>query len=197
MPRKKNLAKRKRVRRVIEKGLSRHPKCSMKLLSGVLNDLQVDSDISPLDLQRGVNEYVDVRTPVGKLVDVVDLPLKNGRTYKWPVANPFALLWVLCSGGAHFALFLQEFLGGIRSSISLYTDETTPGNNMRPDTVRKMVCVYHIHGIPLLVSFQRQRLVSLWVHAVLDYISYPVAILARLLNNAAASLLCIVANCCP
>ena len=77
------------------------------------------------------------------MLRTVQVPLKTGGTFSWLVANPFALLWVL-GKGPHFGRFLKEHIGDITSRLAFYSDETTPGNVLRPDVAnrRKVQCIY-------------------------------------------------------
>jgi len=89
---------------------------------------------------------LDQNTPYGPLIEVIDLPLEGGECHKWSICNPFALLFVLCGLCCKFAKFLQEiadYSSGVASmKLIYYTDEETPGNQLRPDNSRKTQCHY-------------------------------------------------------
>ena len=95
-------------------------------------------------MMRHVKEVLHKSTPVGRLLRKVDLPLTDGTLFPWLVANPAALLYTLCSNSAHYAHFCQQLLGQGESRISIYSDEATPGQCLRPDAanILKQQCVY-------------------------------------------------------
>ena len=51
------------------------------------------------------------------------------------VSNPFALLWAASAVQPKFGRFSMRHTRG-QATIAFYTDETTPGNNLRPDKGR-------------------------------------------------------------
>ncbi len=95
-------------------------------------------------LCKDLEKDLDISTPVGTLLRTVRLPLRTGGTYAWMVANPLALIWILCGNSAAFGRFVQEHLGHLKSRIAVNSDETTPGNNLGPNVnkARKMQCIY-------------------------------------------------------
>jgi len=89
-------------------------------------------------------DYCDITTPYGNLISIVSLPLEDETAdpYQWPIVNPFAFLYVMCLKSVRFAAFLKKCVGGGVAGIVLYTDETTPGNQLRPDSRGDIQCFY-------------------------------------------------------
>lgn len=99
-------------------------------------------------LKRDVEKYLDIKTPYGDLLVRVPIPQKIGPPYEWLVVNPFALVYAKCKRSEKWANFVyscfrQESADTVTGHLALYTDETRPGNQRRPDMVRDTQCVYY------------------------------------------------------
>ena len=85
-------------------------------------------------------------TPYGTLGKIINIPLKAGGTLEWLMICPLALLFTMCDICSEFAKLLQRvatYSAGIAHlTLIYYTDETTPGNQVRPDNRRKVQCHY-------------------------------------------------------
>jgi hypothetical protein len=129
-----NFAKCKKI-------LGKHTDIPIKVLDKVAKELGCDT--GQASMARAIRgELADVHTPLGNLIITVDVPMVGEEPLPWVCINPLALLYYCCLRSAHFAKFFSKHLGGILSSLTLYTDETTPGNVLRPDMARKIQCVY-------------------------------------------------------
>ena len=83
-------------------------------------------------------------TPYGELTCSLDLPLEAGGTMKIELNNPFAWLHHASTLSAEFGTFLATHLcqaNGALANIVLWSDETVPGNQLRPSTSRKFESV--------------------------------------------------------
>ena len=85
---------------------------------------------------------LQAHTPYGPLITEVELEFSNGPPQKWPIVNPFALLYVLCSVCPLYLNFARRCIGEDMGNIILYTDETTPGNQLHVDQQRELCCFY-------------------------------------------------------
>ncbi len=92
---------------------------------------------------RDVHAAVDIDTPFGKLIQKGELPLANGGTHSFTYCDPAALMFHLCSTCARFAALVENCTADGPAGLVLYTDETTPGNQMRPDSSREVMCLYY------------------------------------------------------
>ena len=118
---------------------------SYRQLAGILNTLAPADDgggAGRKTLARMVDRCVVVTTPLGDLWSEMDVPLANGRSLKLPYANPFVLLYHMFSTSMEFAMFLKHLVAGVVAGVVIYTDETTPGNLLRPDHSRELFTVY-------------------------------------------------------
>eukprot|EP00959_Pyramimonas_sp_CCMP1952_P433739 9082724-Pyramimonas_sp.AAC.1 len=100
------------------------------------------------ELRQELLRTLDVVTPVGSILQRSTLNLASGEVFVLDHVRPQALLYTLCAQSAHFAAFfkrcLQESNSG--SGFLLYTDETTCGNQLRPDSRRKCQAMYFTHS---------------------------------------------------
>ena len=84
-------------------------------------------------------------TPYGPLVDEVTVPAHTEKgSVQLEIANPFAMLFLLVKANLRFDALLQRCRpsDGSPCSVAMYTDETTPGNPLRPDKSREAEVVY-------------------------------------------------------
>ena len=84
-------------------------------------------------------------TPYGTVCEEIALPLKEGGEIKLYCNNPFALLYAACARSKKFGTFLEKHLSvkdGKLAEIVFYADETTPGNQLRPDKGRSYEAIF-------------------------------------------------------
>lgn len=95
-------------------------------------------------LARALGEYVDIDTPYGPLVSSIPCPHADGTgVFEWPIANPFALLWVICQRNPVYADFIKECVGERPlGRLMLYNDGTTPGGQIVNWRNREITCWY-------------------------------------------------------
>jgi len=76
----------------------------------------------------------------------VALPLQNGTTFRWPIANLSLLLPLALKECDGFATMFAEMMGIVGHArpwrLILYFDEVTPGNVISPDNRRKSYAFY-------------------------------------------------------
>lgn len=80
-----------------------------------------------------------------KISLTLDLPLKDGSTFKWEVGRPDLMLAYFCSESDHFRdamLAATTEAGAEPLGAILYLDEVVPGNILKPDNKRKFWAVY-------------------------------------------------------
>lgn len=71
-------------------------------------------------------------TPFGPVRCAMDIPDVSGGAVTVHYNNPFALLWAVCERSKAFGTFLERWLRN-GANLIIYSDETTPGNQKRPD----------------------------------------------------------------
>ena len=94
-------------------------------------------------LGKELSETANRSTPYGQLLDKMTIEVE-GAPFVWWYVNPFALLYSFCELSAVFCSLLRAAgtsAGGL-IRICLYTDEMTPGNNLRCDQGRRIQCIY-------------------------------------------------------
>eukprot|EP00973_Karenia_brevis_P024784 3416706-Karenia_brevis.AAC.1 len=111
------------------------PSTSLRTLGNVTS--QTHQDVS-----RALDEYKQVATPYGLLICDTELQLLNGGVHKWSYLNPFAVLFLLCQNVEYFNMVAQYLTGSIAGML-LYCDETNPGDPLRPDMARQVMCFYY------------------------------------------------------
>ena len=87
-------------------------------------------------------ELAHIETPMGPVIQSLELELTDNTTYSWAYINPWAFLYHLCMINAQFFEFLRSCFDGMPACVALYTDDTTPGNVVRPIQSRKTCCIY-------------------------------------------------------
>ena len=80
---------------------------------------------------------------MGKLLQTMELPLEDGKVHAWTYADPTTLLYIMCSRSRNFADLMASSCSEGSAGCVLYSDETTPGNQLRPDSARESLCIYH------------------------------------------------------
>ena len=97
-------------------------------------------------LHEEIENALDQTTPYGPLVQTRSIAKDTtGEHYTWHHTNPFALMWTLCNLSPQFAHFMKrcyESTAPVRRKLALYNDETTPGNQKRPDNSRQLQAIY-------------------------------------------------------
>ena len=140
-------------------------KLSLRQLSAVLRG-STDDGWKNDKIRRELRKQVDRHTPRGPLLVELRVPRINGLPdLQWLVCNPFALLHILVTESPSFRSLLLHSLvssgDSYRGALALYSDETTPGNQLRPDKSTELQCVYWC--IPQLPDWFRVRELG-WFH---------------------------------
>ena len=119
-----------------------------RALQRFLQSTGFDENVTRQQLQAEVDSVLDITTPYGKLVETMHLDsVEEGPATQVPLhyANPFALVWHLCILIPRFAHFLNRCYEQAAKKLrktALYTDEATPGNQLRPDNSRQVQNIY-------------------------------------------------------
>ena len=93
-------------------------------------------------LGKKLRGQVEQKTPYGDLLKKIEIITDTG-TKTLQYVCPHAWLYHVCSASIVFGQFLaQQFGQGLPGSICIYSDEVTPGNNLRPDKGRQFLAVY-------------------------------------------------------
>ena len=139
---------------------------SLAKLSEFLNNSEefAGRTLKRKELQKEVERSLKIDTPYGSVIETVSLDVYEGDAIAWPVINPMALLYVFCEENPDFGSLLQQS-GKKLFHISLYSDETCPGNTLHPDTTKMLQCVYWT--IQELPSWYRNRKSGWWHFSVL------------------------------
>lgn len=85
--------------------------------------------------------HSEIQTPYGPIVQCMDLPLST-ENFAWNFISPFAVLYHICRISPPFASLVQTHLQSQTNNLILYFDETRPGNVLRVDSGRLVMCVY-------------------------------------------------------
>ena len=135
------------------------PKLSLRQLSTMLRGSTTDGWKND-KIRRELMKKVDRYTPYGPLLVELRVPLIDGLPdLQWLVCNPFALLHIFVTESPSFRSLLLHSLvssgDSYRGGLTLYCDETTPGNQKRHDLDNELQCVYWC--IPQLPDWFRAR----------------------------------------
>lgn len=84
--------------------------------------------------------HLDIHTPVGSLLQTLELDTIDGGSYTFQHVNPCALLFILCDRSRRFAKLLTGLMMPL--TLLLSTDATTPGNQLHPDQPRQSDCIW-------------------------------------------------------
>ena len=128
--------------------LKNAPGISHRTLLKILNDDPAAEAHEHLDrniLTKELDRVTQVYTPYGPVIDFMELPLEDGATHSWCHVNPFALLWEMCKRSAGFrAIMEKEYKNACDEvrTLAFYSDEATPGNQLRPDNKNQIQCLY-------------------------------------------------------
>ena len=129
-----------------------------KLSSG---DVPVDElGHSRWSISRAVQADVSIPTAQGSLLSTIDLPMKDGSTFKWDVVDPAALLCWLCQMSSAFQAAFSNIHERCPSnhkrpwSIIVYLDEATPGNLNRGQLLSPSPPILYKPTSPGLTTYQ-------------------------------------------
>lgn len=125
--------------------LGRRKFVSQSALSELLKELkdlpQLPEATSRSTLKRARDDKVSGQTPLGPLFVDTQLPTEDGE-FKCRMVHPGALLWHLCFNCSSFWTYLESLMVRKPSTemcpwcITLYSDEVSPGNQLKPDNRR-------------------------------------------------------------
>ena len=118
---------------------------SLSTLAEVIGTLQKGEDVccTAKTISRDLQACLDIHTPYGYLIQKAPLQLDNGKTYDWSYCNPAALLHIGCNKSRRLASLVEASSATNPAELILYNDETTPGNQLRPDNAREQMCMYY------------------------------------------------------
>ena len=133
----------KRQRKALD--LREHHYISARALATVakhikLNGLPDATSRSSLGRQR--HDSVDIDTPFGKIIQLIDCKTKKGGTIKLPFLHPLAILWVACKYYPEFTSAFASILHGQRLKIIEYTDEVVPGRELIKNNDKQFWILY-------------------------------------------------------
>ena len=123
-------------------------------LSAVLQKIShMEVDVQDLgtsrwSICRAVSADASIQTVHGRVLVEIDLPLVDGSIFKWTIVEPAALLFWLCEMSPGFQTALAATHKRRPSnqkqpwSITVYSDEATPGNMLAQDVTRKSYGFY-------------------------------------------------------
>ena len=83
---------------------------SLRALTKVLGKL--GQGVPRRELTRDLEEYLDVVTPFGALIQHITLTLENKPPHQFYFAHPFALLYIMCERSRRFAKLFFFVLRG-------------------------------------------------------------------------------------
>lgn len=91
-----------------------------------------------------LGRLVDIHTPYGRLLRTVRVRYKDSEDYyKWTIADPRALIYCLCKHCPYLVNVLAKCARADKPfNVILYTDETTPGNELAPELTKQVQCIY-------------------------------------------------------
>ena len=83
-------------------------------------------------IQRARDEYIDINTPYGKLVQECELPYKDGGFMKLEMLNPLAAIYHTLSSSSSIGQVYAKLLETKPQPwhLIVYNDEITPGNQL-------------------------------------------------------------------
>ena len=130
----------------------RMPYMSQSALAAVLREAR-DAPLPDAgrraDVRQARSAVIAQHTPYGPLVQSIELRGKSGAMVSIPVQHPWAMLHVVAKACPNFAGLLASTAAATPSSPSspwglcVYSDEVSPGNQLRHDNRRKMQVVYY------------------------------------------------------
>ena len=94
-------------------------------------------------LREAIRAPLEIDSIYGKILQSTTMVLSGGGTHTFEYANPFALLHQMCNWKPRFGNMLREAKRQHgKLSLVFYQDEIKPGNILRPDQGRTLVCFY-------------------------------------------------------
>ena len=106
------------------------------------------STTSRSDIKRKRSARANVETPYGQVIQQWHLQNEDGGTIAIDYCHPAALLWHLCSSSEPLQNLLLERMGLEPCSLAapwriiFYSDEVTPGNQLKARNPRKLQAIY-------------------------------------------------------
>ncbi|CAE7578341.1 unnamed protein product [Symbiodinium sp. CCMP2592] len=106
------------------------------------------STTSRSDIKRKRSARANVMTPYGHVIQQWRLQTEDGGTVAIDYCHPAALVWHLCSSSEPLQNLLLERMGLEPCSLAapwrvvFYSDEITPGNQLRSRNPRKLQAIY-------------------------------------------------------
>eukprot|EP00959_Pyramimonas_sp_CCMP1952_P141353 2958659-Pyramimonas_sp.AAC.2 len=132
------------IRHVQEAGLRSSARAIKRAFDSIGREAggpEVSSDSVATSTQRYAS---GIRTPCGYVLEQLRVPLADGGHVEWTIANPFALIWHLCSISVGFSSLMARHLANKVGTLVFWGDETTAGNQQRHDSRNKFVAVYWV-----------------------------------------------------
>lgn len=124
-------------------------------------------------LREAIRAPLEIDSVYGKILQSTTVVLTNGETHTMEYVNPFALLHHMCNWKPGFGDMLRDARRHHgKLSLVFYQDEIKPGNILRPDAGRSLVCFYWT--IAQLPSWFRARQNG-WFH----FAMFPLALVER------------------
>lgn len=94
-------------------------------------------------LREAIRAPLEIDSIYGKILQTTNVVLTDGETHTWEYANPFALLHQMCNWKPRFGDMLRDARRRHgKLSLVFYQNEIKPGNILRPDQGRTLVCFY-------------------------------------------------------
>ncbi len=129
------------------------PYVSQTALAAVIRELRdapIDENVSRKDIRRARKALCETVTPYGMIMIDIHLKQKSGDdTVKIAIQNPWAMLWFAANRSEQWAKLIRRSLAASPSSPStkwrlmLYTDEISPGNQLKSHNRKKQWAVYY------------------------------------------------------
>ena len=128
------------------------PRCSQSALSAILSyarDELPEGKVSRKDIIESRDLVVQESTPYGPLHHTVEMQTaRAGAPLQVEVQSPFAMFWKLCRFSESFSNLVLRTIEHHEPTqedpwgIILYSDEVTPGNQLKPMNSRKFQAFY-------------------------------------------------------
>ena len=118
------------------------------VLKAVREAEELPAGISRPAIKRSRVSATDVRTPYGPLFQTFSLECEDGGSVDIWLSLPAAMLWHLTKQTANLASFIQGRLQARPCSVTapwtlvFYTDEVSPGNQLKVSNARKLQAIY-------------------------------------------------------
>ncbi len=128
------------------------PYISQSALSAVLTELlraPLPFAASRRDIRLARRDIARQMTPFGPLVQEVDVRRKDGAVFNMPIQHPWAMLHFASEHCCNLSRIIEKTCISSPCTptapwdLILYSDEITPGNQLKPDNSRKTWAVYY------------------------------------------------------